>query len=391
MTPTRACSLAAAKEARRRVFPLGLCSMVALIMASERFLAPRVHTTDPVGRVEMSWKESATAAGGPEARADILCLGDSLIKLGILPRVLEVGLGKSVYNLGVLGGQAPSSYFLLRRVLEQGIRPRALLIDFSEDLLTLAPALNPTCWADSVGCRQGLELAWHSRDPALAISAGLHRLLPRWCDQNHRHSLSSLGLKNTVADDPRVFERNWRLNRGAQVAPRTFVPVEGLSYANGQRWQPHPANAFYVDRLLGTAEAEHVPVFWILTPSIPGRREQLARNGVRAAYRQFIDERLAAHSCLTVLDGQRLYGNEDAFRDPIHVNRDGAIRLSIAVAAAIRPRLSGESSAARWIDLFEIADQETSKYQELVEDLDQSRAAVLPIVMGQNSTEVASW
>ena len=83
--------------------------------------------------------------------------------------------------------------------------------------------------------------------------------------------------------------------------------------------------------------------------------------------------------------------NTDAFRDPIHVNRDGAIRLSLAVAAAIRPRLSGERRGPRWIDLVAIADQETSKYQELVEDLDQSRAAAQPIVVGQSSREVASW
>ena len=366
--------------------------MVALIVASERQLAPRAQTIDPVGRVEMSWNASAASAEGLEAVVEVICLGDSLIKLGILPRVLEDQLGHSAFNFAVLGGQAPSSYFLLRRVLEQGIRPRALLVDFSEDLLSLAPGLNPTCWSDSVGRLQGLELAWHSRDPALAISTGLHWLLPRWCDQNQRQPFSHLGVENQTADDPRVFERNWRFNRGAQVAPRTFVPVEGLSSANGQRWRPHAANAFYVDRLLRTAEAAKIQVFWILTPEISGHREQLEQNGVLAAYRQFIVDRLAAHACLTVLDGERLFGNTGAFRDPMHVNRDGAIRLSLAVAAAIGPRLSeAEPTSPRWLDLVETADQETSRYQELVEDLDQSRAAAVPPVVGQSSREVASW
>jgi hypothetical protein len=118
------------------------------------------------------------------------------------------------------------------------------------------------------------------------------------------------------------------------------------------------------------------------------RREQ---NGVNAAYRNFIALRLGAYSCLTVLDGGQLFGNTDLFRDPIHVNRDGAIRLSMAVAAAIGPRLREESPAPGWIDLVEHVDQGTSKYQELVEDLDQSRAAVPPIVVGQSSREVASW
>jgi hypothetical protein len=391
MTSIRARLPAAMGKIGRRVFPLGFCGMVALIMALERFVAPRPGTSDRVGRVEMSWNGSAAAAEGGLARADVLCLGDSLIKLGILPRVLEDRLGLSAYNLGVLGGQAPSSYYLLRRVLNKGIRPRALMVDFSEHLLSLAPGLNPTCWADSVGCSRSLELAWHSGDPALAISAGLHWLLPRWCDRRHSDSLSSFRSDKKAADDPRVFERNWHFNRGAQVAPRAFVPVEELLSVNADQWRPHPANAFYVDRLLGAAQAEHIPVFWILTPSDAPRREQLEQNGVHAAYRKFIAERLAAYSCVTVLDGRQLCKSKDAFRDPIHVNRDGAIQLSVAVAAAIRPRLSEESSTARWIDLVEIADQESSRFQELVEDLDQSRAALTPLLVGQSSTEVASW
>jgi hypothetical protein len=391
MTLTRACSPVVANEVRPRALPLGVCGMVALIVVSECLVAPRLRSINPVGRVEMSWNASAAAAGGALARADVLCLGDSLIKLGILPRVLEVELGKSVYNLGVLGGQAPSSYFLLRRVLKQGICPQALLVDFSEDLMSLAPGLNPTCWADSLGCRQGLQLAWHSRDPELAISTGLHCLLPRWCDQNQQQPFSGVGALSRTVDDPRVFDRNWRFNRGAQVAPRAFVPVEVLTSANGKRWQPHPANAFYVDCLLRAADARQVPVFWILTPSIRGRHERLEQYGVNTAFRKFIAERLGTYACLTVLDGGRLFEDTDAFRDPIHVNRDGAIRLSVAVATAIRPRLNAESSAPRWIDLVSTTNQDMREYQELVEDLDQSRAAALPTLVGQTSREVAAW
>jgi hypothetical protein len=181
------------------------------------------------------------------------------------------------------------------------------------------------------------------------------------------------------------------LNRGAQVAPRAFVPVEGLSRAGGQQWRPHPANAFYVDRMLQAAEAAKIPVFWILPPQISEHRDQLERSGVLAAYRQFIAVRLAANSCLTILDGGRLFGNKGAFRDPIHVNRDGAIRLTLTVAAAAKLRLSGEAPGPRWVDLVESADQETSKYQRLVEDLDQSRAVALSIDAGQGSRKVALW
>ena len=369
--------------------------MVALIVAAERSFTPRVRTTDPDRRVEMSWNAATRTADGPDGGADVLCLGDSLLKLGILPRILEDRLGRSVYNLGVLGGQAPGSYFLLRRVLERGLRPQAILVDFAEDLLSLAPGLSPVCWADSLGRRESLEVAWHSRDPALAISTGMHWLLPNWCDQNHRQQLCILGsanvFRNFAADDPRVFERNWKFNRGAQVAPREFVPVERVSARDDERWQPHPANALYVDKLLRTAKAHRIPVFWILTPLESRRRRKLEQHGVSAAYRDFVDRRLAGFSCLTVLDGHDLLARIDEFRDPIHVNRDGAIRLSLAVARATRPRLCGEFSGSRWIVLAGEGDQEISKYQSLVEDLDQSRAAVEPIVVGQSSREADSW
>ena len=84
-------------------------------------------------------------------------------------------------------------------------------------------------------------------------------------------------------------------------------------------------------------------------------------------------------------------GAPTAFRDPLHVNRDGAIRLSLAVAAAIGQRQVGERSGPRWIDLVEIDDRKAGRYQNMVEDLDQSRAAIEPILVGQSSGEVKAW
>jgi hypothetical protein len=45
----------------------------------------------------------------------------------------------------------------------------------------------------------------------------------------------------------------------------------------------------------------------------------------------------------------------------------------------------------RWIDLALTDDREAGKYQRLVEDLDQSKAAITPIVVGQNSKEGTAW
>jgi hypothetical protein len=393
--PRRDCSTSRAAAFRKCRCPLGLIGMLAMIGAMECFVAPRANVSAPIRRVELSWQDSARAALSALGHADVLCLGDSRIKLGLLPRVLEHRLGVSAYNLGMLGAQAPSSYFLLQRVLERGIRPRALIVDFSENLLTFAPSRNAVCWADWMGWRESLDVAWQSEDPALAVSTALHGLLPGWCDQSDRSPLlgfgSKMGASSYPADDSRIFERNWRMNRGAQVAPREFVAVAETQAEAGGIWRPHPANTFYVDQLLRMAEGCRIAVYWILPPSAPAHRERLERNGVSTAFRRFVAERVAEFPSLSVLDGERLGWSVQAFRDPLHVNRDGAVRLSLAVAAATAPRLRGALSSPRWIDLVEIDDQESGKYQNLVEDLDQSRAAIEPILVGQSSGEATPW
>ena len=139
------------------------------------------------------------------------------------------------------------------------------------------------------------------------------------------------------------------------------------------------------------AEKCRIPVYWILPPSVPERREQLERSGVSAAYRRFVAERVVKFPSLTILDGETLGWSASAFRDPLHVNRDGAIKLSLAVAAATAPRLHGESTGPRWIDLVATDERELTKYHNLLEDLDQSRAAIEPLLIGQNSGEASAW
>jgi hypothetical protein len=77
-----------------------------------------------------------------------------------------------------------------------------------------------------------------------------------------------------------------------------------------------------------------------------------------------------------VLDGQYLAWEREAFRDPIHLNRDGALRLSLVVARAMASRADGTQDDSRWIALDRMADEPSGSLQDLVEDLDQSRLAI---------------
>src|SRR4051794_23517903 len=95
-----------------RALPWGLLGMLALVGAVERTVI-RGNLALRNGRAE-SWGRTARDVK-PARGCDVLLFGDSLVKSGLIPRALGRGTGRSTFNLAVVGGSAPSSYFLLRR------------------------------------------------------------------------------------------------------------------------------------------------------------------------------------------------------------------------------------------------------------------------------------
>src|SRR5262249_47950536 len=115
---------------RRRLLPAGLLGALALMATVEQSLARR--WPELASPAQLAWRYHAAPPFHPAARqADTLVLGDSLVNLGVVPRIIDVQHNSSTYNLAVPGGQAFSSYFLLRRVLASGAQPRSIVIDFS--------------------------------------------------------------------------------------------------------------------------------------------------------------------------------------------------------------------------------------------------------------------
>jgi len=373
-----------AERSRPRGWPTGLIGALGLILLLDPIIARIPGGDEGRSRPAISWRSSFRRASEPEASSDILCFGDSLIKLGILPRVLEARLGRSAYNLAVLGGPPPTSYYLLRRVLERGHVPRALLVDFSPLLLAMDPRVHLEWWAGLPTARERLELAAHAGDPALAGSLILHGLIASPSKRDaFRIALGFApgeGEERLVGEDLMALLRNWDLNRGAQVAPRPFVPIRGSlprpPDRPGWRWQPHPAHADFVERFLALAQAREIPVYWIIPPAEGAWLDRNESVGTVGAYRRFVRDQLSRFPALTVLDMQQASWDRRCFRDPIHVNRDGAIRLSLAVAEAIAPAREGRGPGERWIEMDGAGSVPVHAFQGLLEDLDQSRLAV---------------
>jgi hypothetical protein len=132
------------RQARPAALPWGLVGMIGMVAAVEAFAVRRDETlTSYQGN---AWRFAARQLEDPGKSAEVLCLGDSLTKFGVIPQVLERATGKKSFNLALPNGPAPASYVMFRRVLERKGRPSVVLIDFDSDILAEGPrsARRPT-------------------------------------------------------------------------------------------------------------------------------------------------------------------------------------------------------------------------------------------------------
>src|SRR3954453_9622028 len=115
------------RRSRLAAMTMGALGMVALIVAVEVFVS--VHEDDLTGLGTFAWRYGARAAQGEAQDYQILCLGTSLTKCGVLARVVEHGTGRTCFNMAVSNGRIASSYYLLKRALDAGARPTAVVVD----------------------------------------------------------------------------------------------------------------------------------------------------------------------------------------------------------------------------------------------------------------------
>ncbi len=97
----------------RVAVPSGLLGMLALVAAVEWFWV--CGNLNLINDQALSWKYASRQVWQKSPGCEILCFGDSMIKMGVLPRVVNQVTGRRTFNLALYGGPAPASYFLLRR------------------------------------------------------------------------------------------------------------------------------------------------------------------------------------------------------------------------------------------------------------------------------------
>jgi hypothetical protein len=360
--------------------------MLALMIATEVGLARLELRLAPMAAAD--WGLNRAEAVGQAVRTDILCLGDSLIKCGVSPAVLEARLGLTAYNLASLGGPPPASYFLLRRALDAGARPRAIILDAESGSLTAAHYRGIVRnWAALLGPRDAFLLARDDHDLGFFGLHLVHYLVPSVrmrLDLRRALSDELEGRPADVAWGP-IVERQHSINRGsfhrspthAKEGPDPFpggvLPPyeEAICYPRG--WTPYPTNLVYLDRTLALAESRGLLVFFLVPPIHPGVQVGREARGLDAEFMALVRKIQARRTNLIVVDGRHSGFGHGAFADAQHLDLDGAAALSAALAEAMAPRLERRGSGDRWVEL---PRDVAPAGRPMIEDMDESRIAL---------------
>ena len=368
--------------------PWGLLGMVCLIMFVESVINQHAHRLYDMDEWAYRWSARAADQLKPDS---VLCFGDSLIKLGVIPKVVRERVHKPVFNLAISGSQATTSYFMLRRALESGVKPSSIVVDFNPPLLRVGPRHNLVRWPALLNPVEAGQLAEWADDPDLFGEIVLGWVFPSIRGRlTIRQAISEAFANQLTVTETwnRLALRNWSQNKGAQLMTGSAA-VQNLPTAEIKRlgdgfypeWTIHPANQKGIDRFLRLARQHDIPVFWVLPPLLPAIHDYLAKNGIDAQQEKYIRSWLGKYPNLAVLDGRGKFADLNAFWDPQHLSVDGAAAFSGVLGDALRDSLAqvdvnsaSRDVAQRWITLPSIA---LGPVGPGIESVDQSRIAVM--------------
>jgi hypothetical protein len=358
--------------------PVGLLGMMVLTCAVERFVSKQRTTfTAPL---VLEWRATRRAAATDAPGCALLYVGSSTIKNGVVPEVIEDVTGLRGYNLALAGGTPPVAYYMLRRALDHGARPSAVIVDFCHGRLESDPLPDGSihAWAQLLDPLEAIDLARWTGDGSFFGQLLAARVLPtvRIRRDLRRAVVSALeGRPVSQQTGAMFYDRNRKLNRGAHVHPKlpSFQdsPSPTVMIDLSASWKCHPVNAAFVERFLDLAQSRGIAVYWLMPPFPPGHQAQYDWTHGEKNYLQLVRRLVERYPRLTVIDGRHADYPATVFIDPVHLDRTGAAALSESLASVL-VRNPGPDGA-RWVDLarFRVSSREAG-----LEDTFQSAVAV---------------
>ena len=337
--------------------PWGLLGMLALVACAERFVAK--HSLDFTRPEYLDWRETGKAARRKTPGRDFLVFGTSMTQQSLLPEVLGDRAGGTAYNLSVCAGQAPASYFLLKRAIDAGAKPRAVFVDFHPQYLASSYKDAASFWADLLDPAEALDLAREARDPTFFAATMSARTLPSVKDrlQIRLAILAALrGESNNLRSMSLIFDHNKRRNHGALIYAakpefRGDVAPQYVQVFLPKTWEIDPINARYVRRFMGLAALHGVEVRWVIPPLCPELQARRDASRMDEPYTAFIRSVQADFANLVVLDARRSKYPAEVFCDAAHLDGRGATAFSVAVGDALASTREPGDTGRMWIEL----------------------------------------
>jgi hypothetical protein len=367
--------------------PWGLLGMLALVLTAEASITSlRDDLVRPLGE---SWRFAAQAAETQAAGCDVLCFGDSLVKYGVLPKVIESRTGLRAYGLACSGGTTPSAFFLLRRALDSGARPKAVVVDFTALLPVIDASPGLLNYPELATCRDCFDLAWESNDPSFFGTSMVAKLIPssRLRFEIRNSIRTALNGWNTSERASVTSHRLiWARERGAQPTepgrarhPQEALLIEGLC---PEGWVCPSRDKAYINRFLDLAASRGITVYWLLPPLAPEVHARRTVRGSDAAYERFVRAVAAKYPNTVVLDARNSGYDDSVHADYLHLDRRGATVLSNDLAAILVDRSMARSEGDRvWVALPYLAGRSGDELAPSVarsQSLDGGRSQGVP-------------
>jgi hypothetical protein len=328
---------------------MGLIGALVLVVAVEAWVGRWADRLSDYQTLGTRFAASRARWDAPECA--VLGLGDSTMKFGFDPMVVEQELGGRAYNLAVPGSPPPLTHALLRRAFLAGARPKAVVIGhltFSGD-----PLANLSEFSELFGPWEAAQLAWAARDPNVFTGIFLRWTLP---SLHYRQTIRGLVRDGAGDDRSSKFLHDWALGRGMErrlpdgrYDGRMEPALERSVYSSP--WLVHSLFEEYTRHTVRLAARYGATVFWVMPPIAPGaqaRRESLGLDDLHTRNLQVI---ASWSPGLIVLDGRRLGVPDSGFFDSCHLNTVGAEVLTASIAHAIaRP-----SETPAWVTLAPVS------------------------------------
>jgi lysophospholipase L1-like esterase len=356
------------------------------------------------------WRDTGRDSRSPEAReADVILLGDSMIRCGLVPEILEAKTGRKTVTLALTGGRPSAALLLLNRVLEQGGAPSVVVIDFEPLILINSPYSAWTAWYELLEPRDVFDFGQWMHDPSFPASFSLgHAFL----SIRHRQLfegqfkafvengdwLHSLATAETVATPPVLSHgtparapasvHTQPLNDGGHHSLKIDVNQEPAEFAStnpanslGELLPPLPRTVEFqltslspgatnkleakaVIKLLRLTRDQKIALYIAIPPRGAELEKHLDDHGLAAWRDRFHDSLLREFPHVRVIDSRHAGYSDLLFSDSSHVNHAGAQAWSRDFAATLARELTSPGHEARRIVLDRSSTMRTEAIAE---------------------------